>query len=269
MRRIYDPNRPQTVRYPAVSVVASHPWRSILLKIHVEKAAQPTGASELEEMSLSEPQPVELVILGASAQLIAARIDGRTDDLLELTAESPVEAGAAVCVREGEVWLYGKVESCEGAIVTVRVRGSSAPDRREFSRVYGAVRARYVVVDGDGELARKRWIQLGNAPDGEWCEPDPFMDFSGSGLKFHDQQSCKSGDTLLMELSVQGASEPFRLTASVIRVDPIPDDERDEMPWEEGAVIPTHTIAVHFVDAPPNAIHALVRFAERIQEAFI
>ena len=212
---------------------------------------------------------VELVILGDSAQILQAVILSDDGAEVRLKVDGAVEVGCRVCIRESNTWLYGKVEHCEGQDLRINVRGTSTSDRREFSRVYGAIQTRYQVVKGDSTLACKRWMSRGESTQGPWFVPDPFMDFSGSGLMFHDQETCSDGDTLLMELRVQGSEEVFRVTADVVRLLLIAPEERDETPFAEGAAIPSHRVAVHFLEAPANVIHALVEFAAKIQEAFL
>jgi hypothetical protein len=215
---------------------------------------------------------VELVMMGASAALVSGVVVSEDSDEVVVDGIPEVSDGTAVCVRaiSDEPWVYGRSTSWVDKKLTIEVRGSSAPDRREFSRVYGALKVRYLVHKGEGaELASRRWLTNGDALSDTWHEPDPFMDFSGSGLKFHHNDVSAPGDLLLLELYPPGAKQVHRATALVVRVDPIPEDEKDEEPFSDGAEIPTHCVAVHFDYVGPAAIDDLVRFAERIQEALL
>lgn len=212
-------------------------------------------------------EPVELVVLGAAAEVVDARVLWRSDGALGLSAGRTLPIGAPVCLRglPPTDWLYGKVESSGEHGTVIAVRGAHASDRREFARSCGALRVRYRPARDVDVVA---WL-AGAPVDNGWLRPDPFMDFSGSGLKFHHDTSVAQGDALLVEVSIGSSHRVHRLTARVVRVDEIPPAERDETPWEEGASIPSHAIAVHFDRVAPETTEALVRFGERIQEALL
>ncbi len=212
-------------------------------------------------------EPIEVVVLGASAEVVEARLLWRSDGVIGIGSGRVLPIGASVCVRTpvGAEWLYGRIEASGENGTIVSVRGTHASDRREFSRSCGALRLRYRLAN-DVEAAA--WMG-GERLDEEWLRPDPFMDFSGSGLKFHHGPTVAAGDTVLLELSIGTSHRTHRLTGVVVRIAEIPADERDEVPWEDGASVPTHAIAVHFEDVAPATTEALVRFGERIQEAMI
>jgi hypothetical protein len=212
-------------------------------------------------------EPVELVVLGPSAEVVDARVLWRSDGSLGLAAGRPLPIGAPVCLRglPPTDWLYGKVESSGEHGTVIAVRGAHASDRREFARSCGALRVRYQPV---GRANVAAWL-AGAPVEGTWLRPDPFMDFSGSGLKFHHGPFVSVGDALLVEISIGSSHRVHRMTARVVRVEEIPNDKRDETPWEEGAAIPTHAVAVHFDCVAPETTEALVRFGERIQEALL
>ena len=123
---------------------------------------------------------------------------------------------------------------------------------------------------GEGEETASVWVSGGGAAGEEeaWREPDPFMDFSGTGLRFEDQPHCKAEDRVLIELRLP-SSDLWRATARVVRVDPIRSEDfvaRDE---KKPAQAPTHQIAVQFVDLPADAAEALTAFGMRIQDALL
>jgi hypothetical protein len=95
------------------------------------------------------------------------------------------------------------------------------------------------------------------------------MDFSGSGLKFEDQERCAAGDTLLLELSVPPSDVWFRATAVVVRLLPIPPEEREMTERGDDGPAPTHQVAVHFTNLPAEAVEALMEFTLRVQDALI
>ncbi len=94
------------------------------------------------------------------------------------------------------------MDGCRLQVKTERVVDS---DKREFPRLQGGLSVRYrVLADREAGRSSKAWLAGEDLPpgDGEWREPDPFMDFSGSGLRFDDQLVCEEEDLLLVEMQV-------------------------------------------------------------------
>lgn len=146
-------------------------------------------------------------------------------------------------------WVFGRVVSLDGG-VTVAVQGQHRPDRREFARAWGPVHVRYQPVDGGFELAARRWLIDGQGIERKWLQPELFMNFSGSGLRFDGSEGLQAGGMALVGIRVPGDEREHRFTATVIRVSG----------GDGGAS------ALHFLDATDGARMALVEFAERIQE---
>jgi hypothetical protein len=171
-----------------------------------------------------------------------------------------------------EVRIKGRIAAIEGNRLRVETERVVPPDKRSFPRMYGGIRVRYrVLAEGESDEVGSAWISGEEAPkrEGAWREPDPFMDFSGTGLRFEDQLHCRTKDLLLIELALPSSEDRWHATARVVRVDPIgPEDlaGRDE---EEGKRAPTHQIAVQFVDLPTEATEALTTFAMSIQDALL
>jgi hypothetical protein len=109
----------------------------------------------------------------------------------------------------------------------------------------------------------------GPAREGEWWEPDPFMDFSGSGLKFEDRLHCEAGDLVLLELSIPPAETLWRATARVVRVEPIEREGVEDADPATGDREPTHRVAIEFIDLPQEAAEALAAFTLKIQGALL
>lgn len=219
---------------------------------------------------MDSEQYVEMMVLGEEATLISAFVVANEDGRLTLRPDRPVADGVSVCVRSSEDgWAYGRVVSVDPEVV-VQVRGNRAADRREFFRVEGSIHCKYQVLKGPGhDLARERWVQHGEATDAEWLTPDPFMDFSASGLKFQHTETCASDDVLLLEVGVPGTDDTYRTTARVVRLFPLSQEERDELARAGGTGASTHAVAVHFLEIAPEAIEALVMWTESIQESFL
>jgi hypothetical protein len=217
--------------------------------------------------------PVEVLSLASDPPLIlpgriTCRDEGTCDVILD-DAGHGFEEGMKVIVDAGEATelrVVGTIGLIQGQLIHVESRTLVRRDKRIFPRTYGGIRLRYMVVPPE---ASTPWIDKGVAPEGTWLQPDPFMDFSGSGLKFEDQERCEAGDTLLLELSIPPSDDLYRATARVVRLFDIPEDEASTTPREDGQPSPTHQIAVHFEQLPPEAVEALMAFTLRVQDALI
>ncbi len=217
--------------------------------------------------------PAEVLSLASDPPLIRpGRITCREDGFcdVQLDHDEPgFKQGMSVIVDAGEaseLRVVGTIGEVQGTLLRVESGRVVRRDKRIFPRMFGGIRLRYLVTD-PSQVAS--WME-GSAVDSDgWREPDPFMDFSGSGLKFEDGEHCKAGDTLLMELSIPATEGSFRATASVVRVIPISEEEREHAERDPGAPIPTHEIAVHFLELPSEAVEALMAFTLRVQGALI
>jgi hypothetical protein len=162
--------------------------------------------------------------------------------------------------------VLAAVTELDGAAVTLSIRRSQPRDKREFPRMQGGIQLRYTTLSPPDAAAEAAWADRGEAPEGaQWRVPDPFMDFSASGLKFDDAPVCADGDRLLMELEVPTAEGRWRGVARVVRVSPIPEDEREEGADAES----THYIAVEFTQLPAEAIEALMHFTLHLQGSLL
>ena len=197
-------------------------------------------------------KPLEVFVMGGGMQALPGVLHAADDHMAVLEVEG-VSEGLSVFFQPDSPgpWVFGRVVKAEGGRVEVEVQGHHRPDRREFARAWGPVHVRYQVVPSDGyELAAKRWLQTGEGVERRWLQPDLFMNFSGSGLRFDGGTGIAAGDVALVGCRVPGDEREHRFTASVIRVSS--DDEQGS--------------ALHFLDATEGARMALVHFAERIQE---
>jgi hypothetical protein len=217
--------------------------------------------------------PVEVLSLASDPPLIlSGRVtcrDEETCDVLLDDQEHAFAEGMKVIVDAGEATelrVVGTIGLVQDNLIHVESRTLVRRDKRIFPRTYGGIRLRYLVAPPQ---AAEPWVEDGEVPEGEWCQPDPFMDFSGSGLKFEDQERCKSGDTLLLELRIPPTNDAYRATARVIRLFPIPAEEIEASERDPALPVPTHQIAVHFENLPPEAVEALMAFTLRVQDALI
>ena len=154
-----------------------------------------------------------------------------------------------------------------GAHVRAEEHRATAPDNRTYPRLAGGVPLRYRAADPqrlDAEVDHWMSGQDDTAPPSAWRTPDPFMNFSVTGLRFDDEALVEEGETLLCELGVPGSEERWRAAARVVRVLPLEPGEQELASTGRSA---THSVAVHFIALPPDAGDALTHYAIRLQRA--
>ncbi len=221
--------------------------------------------------------PVDVLALTTDPPLIrTGRVTCRTEGYCDVVLDEPEAAfqeGMKVIVDAGELAdlrVVGSIGFIMDTKLHVESRKVVRRDKRIFPRMYGGIRVRYKVAPKEDEAqAQQDWISKGQSSDSDWFEPDPFMDFSGSGLMFEDDVHCKAEDLVLLELRVPPETELFRAAARVIRVKPIPPEERVKTEGDNSRTPPSHRIAVHFEELPPEAVEALMAFTLRVQDALI
>lgn len=204
----------------------------------------------------------------AILQAVANWFDGETYRVALDTPESPSPSvGERVILDFGEnefPRVLAVVTERDGAALRLSVKRSQPRDKREFPRMHGGIKVRYTAISPGDESAADAWYRRGEAPDGvDWGAPDPFMDFSASGLKFEDIPRCVEDDLLLLELEVPTAEGRWRGVARVVRVSPIAPEDR------EAGSSATHHIAVEFQSLPAEAIEALMTFTLHLQGALL
>ncbi|MFH1464547.1 MAG: PilZ domain-containing protein [Pseudomonadota bacterium] len=217
--------------------------------------------------------PVEVLFLAADPPLIVpGRVTCRDEDscdVLLASEEHGFSEGMQVIVDAGEATdlrVVGNIAFVQDNLLHVESHTVVPRDKRIFPRTWGGIRLRYQVAEGRHV---RPWIDHGEPPSTAWHEPDPFMDFSGSGLKFEDLERCAADDTLLLELSIPPSESWYRASARVVRLLPIPPEEQAMIDREEGQPLPTHQVAVQFLELPPEAVEALMDFTLRVQDALI
>ncbi len=223
---------------------------------------------------------VEVLCLSVSPPLIRkGTLAGREGERLEvlLEGESDFQPGMRVAVAgrtEGALRILGTVSETQGRRVCIETGRVIPEEKRAFPRMPGGIRLRYCTLSGqDMEKACRSWMsgQDDSCGAAQWREPDPFMDFSASGLRFEDERACQVGDTVLLEFQVPGAPEIWRAVARVVRVEPIDHGGDGAEPGGAGnsGRGQAYAIAVHFIDLPAGAREALGAFTLRIQNALL
>jgi hypothetical protein len=184
--------------------------------------------------------------------------------VLALAQDTDIPVGTRVILElpanAGAPRVIVAVEAVEGRTLTTRMVKVPPRDLREYPRLQGIVALRYRVAGDDGDAAA--WLR-GDVVHRPEHVPDPFMNFSATGLAFDDGPHAADHDLLLLEFSLPGDATQWRSTARVVRVWPIPIDERDD---EQPA---SHRIAIVFETIPQGATAALTEYTMHIQEALL
>jgi hypothetical protein len=223
--------------------------------------------------------PVEIFCLSVTPPVIRkGRATCHGTGPCEVVLEEPetrLEPGMRVVLEGGpeqNVRIKGLVAGMEGNRLRVEAQRLVPPDKRSFPRMHGGIHVRYrVPPSAEAEKIASAWIDGKSEPGAqeEWREPDPFMDFSGTGLRFEDELHCNKDDVMLIELRLPASSDLWRATARVVRVDAIRPEELEGRTKSRKGSAPTHQIAVQFVELPAEATEALTAFAMRIQDALL
>lgn len=207
---------------------------------------------ELVEIDIAEGSPE---VAPGVPVLIRPSMQGLRPDALSSTTGDPAQP-----------WRHGTIAGARGRRISISIEHAKARDLRYWPRMIGGIGLAYAIVPRDRwDLAAKRWLAWSEQPpDAAFFEPDPLMDFSAGGFRFDDVERCVADDLMLLKIKVPTSDTTWRATARVVRVSPIPVDQRDEP--EEGAPERTHHIAIEFTSVPPGAVEALVAFTERLQD---
>jgi hypothetical protein len=192
------------------------------------------------------------------------RADGERLLLVTREDKGPLPDGATVLLDAQPSALGPHFVLRLHADASGRLRGTverAIPvEQRAFPRCSGALHVGYRVRrDALPEVAIA-WLLRAEAAGPEH-RPEPFMNFSVSGLAFEDAPRAEPGDLLLLRFCVPREDVWYRATARVLRVHPVPVDERDE------SSVATHRVAVAFEVLAPEGAEALAAYTLRIQGA--
>jgi len=218
----------------------------------------------------------QVLCLSATPPLIkTARIVRSEDGNVELDLDDPEAAfqeGLHVVLAGGEETpfrIMGIVTGVDGRRLQVKTERVMETDKRDFPRLQGGISVRYRVLgEQESPADAEAWVAGKDlTTQAEWRVPDPFMDFSGSGLRFDDRLCCGEGDLLLVEMQVPPSGNRWRATARVVRLTPVGKEEAQDAEPSQDA--PTHHIAVAFEHVPGEATEALAAFTLRIQDALL
>lgn len=223
--------------------------------------------------------PVEVVSLSSTRPLIRKGkmtcCDKGSCEVILKEPEPAFQTGMHVVVDGGRGTPYrikGVISGIEGSRLLVEAERVVEPDKRAFPRVCGGVHLKYRVVSaGEDQSIVHAWIKGDETllRHGGWREPDPFMNFSGSGLKFEDTLHCSPGDLLLMALRIGSSERQWHVTGRVVRVEALQAEDVQEVDETRRSYGATHRVAVHYEHIPEEAREALAEFTLKIQDALL
>ena len=155
----------------------------------------------------------------------------------------------------GERWT-GVVDAVEDRNGNIHLRvvapNAHSADKRDYPRLHAGLPIQYKISD---QSEADSWLS-GGTVENDWCTPDPYMNFSVSGLRFEVNEEVQEGQILLVLLSIGTSETVWRTTVKVIRV------------FESNGA--THrSAAVSFQHLPDEALAALSDLTLKIQETLI
>ena len=148
------------------------------------------------------------------------------------------------------------VEETDGRQLFLRPAKVHHRDKRLFPRHFGHIPLRYRLVDpSEGELIIHRWIREGGGPAKGWEQPEPYMNFSVSGVSFERKDPPDMDQQVLVDLGVGDIDHRWKVLAQVVRVLELPDDK--------------YEVALSFENISEDAREALSSLTLSIQEALL
>ncbi len=131
--------------------------------------------------------------------------------------------GSSVIVRvhdHRQLEFIGLIEEGSAHALDVQIVRVSPQEKRYFPRENGGIDMHWKRLDRCGfEVATAAWRRGLFEVDGkeDWNTPEPFMNFSASGLRFRDDAPCAPGDIVLIAFRLKGRSAWHRAIAEVVR----------------------------------------------------
>ena len=216
-------------------------------------------------LSIDHDDPDVEVVNISTMNTYLGMVQLQDDALYEIQLEESapeLERGTRVVLnlRAPPQRLTGTIIRREDGLIAAQTHKTPAPDERYFPRMAGGIDLRYRC----GKLGEaSRWMS-GKEVNGDFRTPDPFMNFSVTGLRFDDSAHCETGDTLLLDFSLPNTETRWRAVGRVVRVSELPETELDDALDDT-----THQVAVRFTDLPESAAAALEAFTIRLQRAMV
>ena len=189
--------------------------------------------------------------------------DGRTFRIQTPEEETELKPGDTVVLdfgSQGPSRCRSRVESVDGSTFELMPKEAlQRRDRRDHPRVAAELPFEYRPLSPlEGEPARRAGLavraHLASA-DQNFRAPDPFVDISGTGLRFIDNSPPEANTLLLVRLRFEAGRPWLGAVARVVRVE-------EEVPGE-------FSVATTFTDLGPRTLDALLDFIARRQEALL
>ena len=123
-------------------------------------------------------------------------------------------------------------------------------ERREFPRLHGGLPVRYRRLSmAEFTATATRWLRGSTDPavvgaEDAWCQPERFMNYSVTGLRFRTDDDVRFHEVVLLELGVPDGPERWRCTARCVHAGDVDADG-------------VQVIALEFVQIPDEARAAL------------
>jgi hypothetical protein len=220
-------------------------------------------------LNATQPTQVELLCMTDTGPIMfegRARY-GTEEEEIEIDLSSPVQDGLSgsqaiiTFLTKNSPRVTAKIIRAEGNRLSLTKPRIRPRDKRLYPRLFGNIPLRYRAhVAEDGELAIHRWL-AGSSHEGPTRSlrtPEPFMNFSVSGLCFEDTVLYNRGDLLFVEFGVGEGESRWHATGRIVRVDQI-SEAPDSL----------YQIAINFETLPDAAMEALSDFTLAIQEALL
>lgn len=218
-------------------------------------------------LNLEQPVRVELLCMTSAGPVMlrGQALQGSSKNEIKVSLDESVEGdliGAQVIMSASDqqvARLTAQITHCASNLVTLN-RGSVRPrDKRLYPRLFGNIPLQYCHLADEDEATISQWLnQQPTQRALSLRTPEPFMNFSVSGLCFEDDAQYQLGDFMLLEFSVGERPQRWRASGRVVRIDAMP---------EEGEGV--HSVAVNFEALPDGAMEALSDFTITIQEALL
>lgn len=212
-------------------------------------------------------QAVEVVCTGGPLPFIASGratgADGTWTVHVDRDASSlPADARAILTFADPDApRIVGLVASVSGNRIELVERAVRERERRAFPRLVAGLQLKMRTLrpsEAGPEAAAWMAGDDGPAHRGTWFEPDPFMNFSVTGLRFQGPATLEGGETLLLELAIRNAGA-WRCVADVVRTFAIGADGDPNL----------RQVAVVFNDIPDEAEIALSELTLKIQDQLL
>lgn len=210
--------------------------------------ASPTSRAPLTVDIVCAQGPIPFLARG---RVRSQRLGTYTIDVDRDATPLPVGARIILSYPDGQSdRIVATVERVDGNELVCSQQQLRQRERREFPRLHGGVPLRYRRVDPNRFTATAaRWLRGSQVPavvgpPESWIEPERFMNYSVTGLRFRTDDDVRLHEIVLLELGVPDRKDRWRCTARCVHAGPNPDGE--------GQII-----ALEFVQIPGDARAAL------------